>query len=65
MKLHSSSELELCGIFSVDQENVGIQRLSVAIQGNLNNKDTIGTTASCPVYGGVPTLEDSNVHISM
>ena len=24
-----------------------------------------GTTASCPVYGGVLTLEESNVHTSM
>ena len=29
--------------------------------GNLYNKDTIGTTVSCPVYGGVFSLEDTNV----
>ena len=32
---------------------------------NLHNKDTTGTTVSCPVYGGVLILDDSTVHKSM
>jgi hypothetical protein len=29
------------------------------------NKETIGTTVTYPVYGGVPISEASNVHMSM